>query len=108
MTTDRPRRRVGAPGHVARSLFGGDRTATRSGLLVGHHADRVTARVWALPLALLVLAASACGGSGYGDDHDRLLTTWERDDQGFPPADFGLSAGDVHCDTDSVLFLGMR
>jgi hypothetical protein len=68
----------------------------------------VTARGRALLVALLVLATSACGGSGYDDDHDRLLTTWERDDQGFPPSDFGMSEGESHCDMDSVLFLGMR
>lgn len=72
----------------------------------------MTARGWALLLVVLVLA-SACGGRAHerqqvADDHDRLLTTWERDDQGFPPSDFGISAGDVHCETDSVLFLGMR
>lgn len=68
----------------------------------------MTARGWALLLVPLVLATSACGGSGHDDDHDRLLTTWERDDQGFPPADFGVSAGESHCESDSVLFLGLR
>ena len=68
----------------------------------------MTARRWALPFALLVLGTSACGGSQHDDDHDRLLTTWERDGQGFPPSDFGMSAGESHCEMDSVLFLGMR
>ena len=68
----------------------------------------MTGRGWAVPLALLVLGTSACDGSGPGDDHDRLLTTWERDDRGFPPSDFGMSAGESHCEMDSVLFMGMR
>ncbi len=55
-----------------------------------------------------MLATSACSGNDPADGHDRLLTTWERDDQGFPPSDFRMSAGESHCEMDSVLFLGMR
>jgi len=83
------------------------------GPLVSHHHDRVTARGWALPLALLVLATSACGSNGdegppAGEDKDRLLGLWERGDQIPLPTDFRLYEGETHCDMDSALILDIR
>ena len=63
-----------------------------------------------MPLALLLLAASACGS----DDHERLLTGddqgrpsagWERGDQGVPPSTIRIYEGETHCDMDSALIL---
>ena len=99
--------------HIPRSLFSGDHSAASIGFLVGHHHDRVTARRWALPLALLVFAMSACGENGderppAGDDDDRLLGLWERGDRIPPSSDFRLYEGETHCDMDSALILDIR
>ncbi len=96
--------------HILTSLFGGNQAATWSGLLVGHHDDRVIPRGRALLLALLVLAVSACGS----DEHERLLTGddpgrpsagWERGDQGAPPSVIRIYEGETHCEMDSALIL---
>ncbi|SDF44127.1 hypothetical protein SAMN05660485_03370 [Blastococcus fimeti] len=95
---------------TVRSLFGGNGAAAWDGLRVGRHDDRVTARGWALPLALLVLATSACGGDDHerlltGDDHEGLRAGWERGDQGVPPSVIRIYEGETHCDMDSALLL---
>ncbi|MDT0277591.1 hypothetical protein [Blastococcus goldschmidtiae] len=82
----------------------------------------MTARGWPLPLALLVLALSACGGNEderppTGDElarplasdvHNSLLGLWERGDRIPPSSDFRLYEGETHCDMDSALILDMR
>jgi len=99
--------------HSVKRRFGGNQAAAPSGLLVGHHDDRVTARGWALPLALLVLATAACSSNDperplAADNHDRLLGLWERGDHIPLPSDFRLYEGEVHCAMDSALILDMR
>lgn len=95
--------------HVVRSLFSSNRAAAWSGLPVGHHDERVTARGWALPFALLVLATSACGSDDAerlltGDDHDGLQAGWERDAE-LPASVIRIYEGETHCDMDSALLL---
>ncbi len=82
----------------------------------------MTARGWALPLALLALSTSACSSNDAErplavddhdrqqavDDHDRLLGLWERGDRIPLPSDFRLYEGETHCDMDSALILAMR
>ncbi|MDT0277592.1 hypothetical protein [Blastococcus goldschmidtiae] len=72
----------------------------------------MTARGWALPLALLVFGTSACGS----DDHERLLTGddpgreeagWERDEEA-PPSLIRIYEGETHCDKDSALILDIH
>ena len=93
-----------------RSLFGSNRAAARSGLPVGQHDERVTARGWAPLLALLLLATSACGSDHSerlltGDDHDGLQAGWERTDQDVPASVIRIYQGETHCDMDSALLL---
>jgi len=102
------------------SLFGGNQLSAWSGSPVGHHDDRMTARGWALPLALLVFATSARSNDAErpsaddqdsqqaADDHDRLLGVWERGDQIPPPSEFRLYEGPLHCEMDDALILNMR
>ena len=107
---------------MLRSLFDGVLVTAWTRLLAGHHDERVTARGWALPVALLVLATPACGGNGperpqasddpdrqvASDDHLRLLGLWERGDRIPPSSEFRLYEGETHCDMDSALLLDMR
>jgi hypothetical protein len=104
------------------ALFCGNQISAWSGLPVGHDDDRVTARGWALLLALLVLAASACSSNDpertlvaddpnrqqAADDHDRLLGLWERGDQLPPSSEFRLYEGPLHCEMEDALILNMR
>ena len=88
-------------------------TATRSrprGPPAGNHDDRVTARGWALLVALLVFATSACGSNEHerlltGDDNGPSLAGWERGDQEVPPSVIRIYEGEVHCEMDSALIL---
>ncbi len=107
---------------ILRLLFDGNQAAAWTSLLAGHHHDRVTARGWALPVALLVFATSGCGSNGperpqasddpdrqvASDDHGRLLGLWERGDQIPPSSEFRLREGESHCDMDSALLMDMR
>ncbi len=56
----------------------------------------------ALPLALLVLATSACG-----DGREQLLEGWERDGREVPQSELGVVVGPEHCGWESALFLQM-
>lgn len=99
---------------MSRLPFGGNHAATRIEPLVGHHDVRVIARGWALPLALIVLATSACSTNDperplQAGDHDHLLGLWERGNQVIPErSEFRLYEGETHCDMDSALLLDLR
>jgi hypothetical protein len=100
---------------ILRSLFGVDRAGAWNGRSVRGHGDRVTVRGWALPLALLVLASSACGGNGderplAGGDHDHLLGVWDRAraDRTTSLSGFRVYEGESHCEMDSAVVLEMR
>ena len=69
----------------------------------------MTARGWALPLALLALATSACSGNDHerlltGDGHGRPSAGWERD-EGAPSSIIVIAEGETHCELDSALIL---
>jgi hypothetical protein len=66
--------------------------------------ERVTARGCAAPLALLVLAASGCGG----DAHKRLLEGWERGGREVSQSQLQLSTGPSHCEWDDAVVLSLR
>ena len=82
----------------------------------------MTARGWALSLALLVSASSGCTSDGparqlasddpdrppASDEHGRLLGLWERGDRIPPSSEFRLYEGESHCDMDSALLVDMR
>ena len=70
----------------------------------------MTARGWALLVALLVFATSACGSNEHerlltGDDNGPSLAGWERGDQEVPPSVIRIYEGEVHCEMDSALIL---